>query len=78
MYNNVGGNKKFQTITLNKQKKFSKKVVEEHFDSEPNLMKEEDLDLRRVSSRQSINTIDEGKLGKEIDESLSIFINNKL
>jgi hypothetical protein len=28
MYNSVGGNKKFQTISLNKQKKLSKKVVE--------------------------------------------------
>ena len=42
------------------------------------MMKEEDFDLRRVSSRQSINTIDEGQLGKEIDESLSSFINTRL
>jgi hypothetical protein len=36
------------------------------------------LDLKRISSRQSINTIDERQLGKEIDESLSSFINNRL
>lgn len=78
MYNSVGPNKKFQTITLNKQNKLSRKMLEEHFDSEPNIMKEEDFDLRRVSSHQSINTIDEGQLSKDIDESLSSFINTKL
>jgi hypothetical protein len=79
MYNSLGSKKPFQTINSNsKQAKLSRNAVGEHFESEPNLTKEEELDLKRISSRQSINTIDERQLGKEIDESLSSFISNKL